>query len=69
MNISFDSFRLVNSYGAFGSVTKVRYEVILEGTKDPFLTPKTKWEEFNFRCKPGDINKYFLSFFLKILFR
>lgn len=27
MNINFNSFRLVNSYGAFGSVTKVRHEV------------------------------------------
>jgi hypothetical protein len=27
MNISFDPFRIVNSYGAFGSVTKVRHEV------------------------------------------
>jgi hypothetical protein len=27
MNISFHSFRIMNSYGAFGSVTKVRHEV------------------------------------------
>ena len=27
MNVSFDSFRIVNSYGAFGSITKVRHEV------------------------------------------
>ena len=29
MNVSFEPFRIVNSYGAFGSVTKVRHEVIL----------------------------------------
>lgn len=30
MNTSFDSFRLVNTYGAFGSVTKTRTEVIMQ---------------------------------------
>ena len=32
MNASFDRLHLVNTYGAFGSVTKVRREVIIEGT-------------------------------------
>ncbi len=27
MNVSFGAFRIVNSYGAFGSITKVRHEV------------------------------------------
>ena len=27
MNVSFGAFRIVNSYGAFGSITKVRNEV------------------------------------------
>ena len=30
MNTSFDPFRLVNTYGAFGSITKQRHEVILQ---------------------------------------
>lgn len=57
MNISFDPFRVVNSYGAFGSVTKVRHEVILQGTSDMILTPVTQWKDFEFNCKPGDINR------------
>ena len=32
MNASFDPFRLVNTYGAFGSVSRERYEVVVEGT-------------------------------------
>src|SRR5436189_6159190 len=32
MNFSFDPFHLVNTYGAFGSVTKERYEIVIEGT-------------------------------------
>ena len=31
MNTSFDAFRIVNTYGAFGSITKTRTEIILQG--------------------------------------
>ena len=34
MNASFNRWHLVNAYGAFGSVTRERYEVIVEGTDD-----------------------------------
>jgi hypothetical protein len=34
MNRSFNAWHLVNTYGAFGSVTRTRYEVIVEGTED-----------------------------------
>jgi hypothetical protein len=54
MNASFDPFRLVNTYGAFGHVTKQRYEVIVEGTDEPRLTPTTAWKEYEFKGKPGD---------------
>lgn len=30
MNTSFDPFALVNTYGAFGSITKDRHEIILQ---------------------------------------
>ena len=53
MNASFDPFRLVNTYGAFGSVTRTRYEVIVEGTtsEDP---SDAEWVEYEFKGKPGD---------------
>jgi hypothetical protein len=54
MNTSYDPLRLVNSYGAFGSVTRVRYEVVLEATDDPSPGPGTEWREYEFRGKPGD---------------
>lgn len=57
MNVSFSSWKIVNSYGAFGSITKVRHEVILQGTTDKEITPSTKWKDFNFNCKPGDISR------------
>jgi len=54
MNASFNSLHLVNTYGAFGSVTKKRYEIIIEGTEEGILTPETKWREYEFKGKPGD---------------
>jgi Lipase maturation factor len=54
MNASFDPFRLVNTYGAFGSVSRTRYEVIVEGTVEEDPTPDTPWLEYEFRAKPGD---------------
>jgi hypothetical protein len=54
MNYSFDPFRLVNTYGAFGSITKVRYEVIVEGTNAAALGSTTTWKEYEFKGKPGD---------------
>jgi Lipase maturation factor len=59
MNTSFDPLRLVNTYGAFGSVNRYRDELVIEGTaddiRDPAVTPR--WEEYELPCKPGDPNR------------
>jgi hypothetical protein len=55
MNASFNQLHLVNTYGAFGSVTKVRYEVVVEGTADP--TGAGGWREYGFKGKPGDVRR------------
>jgi hypothetical protein len=54
MNRSFNAWHLVNTYGAFGSVTRRRYEVIVEATDDFPITPQTEWREYEFKAKPGD---------------
>jgi Lipase maturation factor len=54
MNASFDPFHLVNTYGAFGSITRRRYELVIEGTADPAPGPQTRWLEYGFKGKPGD---------------
>jgi hypothetical protein len=54
MNHSYNRFHLVNTYGAFGSVTKQRYEIIIEGTEETVLTPQTLWQEYEFKGKVGD---------------
>lgn len=55
MNTAFDPLRLVNTYGAFGSITRVRREVVVEGTADETVTAETEWREYGFKGKPGDL--------------
>jgi hypothetical protein len=57
MNASFEPLHLVNTYGAFGSISRDRYEVILEGTTDTVPTPATVWKEYQFKAKPGDVSR------------
>ncbi|WP_349271210.1 lipase maturation factor family protein [Mycolicibacterium parafortuitum] len=57
MNASFNPFHLVNTYGAFGSIGRIRYEVILEGTDDPSPSDRTVWKEYGFKGKPGDLHR------------
>ncbi len=53
MNGAFDPLDIVNTYGAFGSVDRERYEVLLEGTSDP--NPEdAQWQEYELPCMPGD---------------
>jgi hypothetical protein len=54
MNYSYNRFHLVNAYGAFGSVGRERYEIVIEGTSDAVVTPATQWLEYGFKAKPGD---------------
>lgn len=56
MNASFEPLHLVNTYGAFGAITRPRYEVIVEGTDEPVLTDATRWREYEFIGKPGDVS-------------
>lgn len=54
MNRSYNSFHLVNTYGAFGQVGRKRYEIVIEGTGECVITPYTQWREYGFKAKPGD---------------
>ena len=56
MNTNFNSLHLVGTYGAFGSITRPRYEVIVEGTDETVITQSTQWREYQFKGKPGDVN-------------
>ena len=49
MNASFDPLRLINTYGAFGTVNEEREEFIISAAPD-FDGP---WKEYEFKVKPG----------------
>ena len=57
MNASFEPLHLVNTYGAFGSVTRTRKEIIIEGTADETIRDSTEWRAYEFKAKPGDVNR------------
>lgn len=57
MNRSFNRIHFVNTYGAFGSINRIRQEVVVEGTDEPIVTRHTVWREYGFRGKPGDVRR------------
>jgi hypothetical protein len=57
MNASFNRWHLVNAYGAFGTVTKRRDEVVVEGSAADDPHDEGAWREYGFRGKPGDVHR------------
>ena len=57
MNASFEPLHLVNTYGAFGAVTRERLEVVIKGTDAEFADASAEWREYEFKGKPGDVNR------------
>lgn len=57
MNASFNRWQLVNAYGAFGTVTKRRIEIVVEGTLSADPDDDSAWREYRFRGKPGDLRR------------
>lgn len=56
MNASFNRWQLANAYGAFGTVTKERIEIVVEATaaEDP---GEDDWVEYDFKGKPGAVRR------------
>ena len=52
-------FRGINRYAKFGSMTKRRWEIIIQGSSSPSSSKSVDsvWTEWNFKFKPGDPNK------------
>ena len=55
MNASFNGWHLVNAYGAFGSMTQTRREIIIEGTMSTDPSDDDGWQAYEFKGKPGDV--------------
>jgi len=58
MNTNYNPLHLVGTYGAFGSITRTRYEIVVEGTEESTLTSSTVWREYEFKGKPGDPSRH-----------
>jgi len=54
MNASFNRWQIGNAYGAFGTVTKQRVEIVVEGSVDD---DGLLWREYEFKGKPGDVRR------------
>ncbi len=57
MNQSFNPLRLANTYGLFGTMTRQRHEVAIEGTDEASPGPETKWREYELKAKPGPTHR------------
>ncbi|GGZ37525.1 membrane protein [Streptomyces inusitatus] len=57
MNRSYDSLHLVNAYGAFGTVGRMRMELVVEGTDETRPHEGTVWREYGFKGKPTDLRR------------
>ena len=57
MNMSFNPFHLINTYGAFGSIGRTRREVVIEGTDELTISEQTLWREYEFKGKPGAVRR------------
>ncbi|MCU7550061.1 lipase maturation factor family protein [Chitinophagaceae bacterium LB-8] len=57
MNTSFDPLDLVNTYGAFGTVGKERFNVIFEGTMAADTSDKAVWKPYVYRGLPVALEK------------
>lgn len=56
MNAAFNRWQLANAYGAFGTVTTERVEIVVEATRDDDPDAAT-WVEYAFRGKPGEVHR------------
>ncbi len=54
MNAGFNRWQIGNAYGAFGTVTKERVEIVVEGSADE---DGAQWREYEFKGKPGDVRR------------
>jgi hypothetical protein len=57
MNTSFDPFDLVNTYGAFGSVGRERFNVVFEGTSAAQPDSTAHWKPYLYKGLPVLLNQ------------
>ncbi|HYC57027.1 MAG TPA: lipase maturation factor family protein [Candidatus Binatia bacterium] len=56
MNTSFDPLAIVNTYGAFGSVGRIRMNVVFEGTDAEIADEQAQWKPYRYRALPVEVD-------------
>jgi hypothetical protein len=57
MNTSFDPLDLVNTYGAFGTVGRERFNVVFEGTEAAVPDERAEWKPYIYEALPVELDK------------
>lgn len=57
MNTSFDPLDLVNTYGAFGTVGRERFNLVFEGTMDDDTSERANWKPYLYKGQPVLLDK------------
>ncbi|WP_242920264.1 lipase maturation factor family protein [Pontibacter liquoris] len=57
MNTSYDPLDLVNTYGAFGTVGRERWNVVFEGTRDKTPDDHAHWKAYPYKGLPVALDK------------
>jgi hypothetical protein len=57
MNTSFDPLDLVNTYGAFGTVGRERFNVVFEGTMDNDSSDNANWRPYIYKGLPVSLDR------------
>ncbi len=57
MNTAFDRLDLVNTYGAFGTVGRERWNVVFEGTSDAVPDEHAEWRPYPYRALPVRVDR------------
>jgi hypothetical protein len=57
MNTSFDPLDLVNTYGAFGTVGRERFNIVFEGTMDNDSSDNANWKPYIYKGLPVSLDR------------
>jgi Lipase maturation factor len=57
MNTSFDPLDLVNTYGAFGTIGRERFNVVFQGTDSDSTYGAVEWKDYLYQALPVDVHE------------
>ncbi|XP_954813.1 uncharacterized protein TA04640 [Theileria annulata] len=65
IGIGMNNFYSINNYRNIYNINKERYEIVIEGTNENFVTTNTHWIEYYFKRKPSKLDQFphFIPFY------